>query len=221
MTVSKFFFCGSILALLANSGCSPLRSSPHDEKHQWELTLHEVQTNLDDIRHDVNCYQTEIQILDGRIKHYENALASLKQQDLEKQQAKIDQLSQQIHALEKKWTMVEKAQNTDAKDVEQLLSHANETTAALSQLKSRLQELEQDLLSQNRRFDELAKIKDHLETIAKGMGGESFKTYKVRSGDSLEKIARAHHTLVEKIKKVNRLDQDLIVVGQELKIPNE
>lgn len=218
---ASILYCVSILALLANSGCSPLRSSPHDEKHQWELTLHEVQTNLDDIRHDVNCYQTEIQILDGRIKHYENALASLKQQDLEKQQIKIDQLSQQIHSLEKKWASLEKAQTADAKDLEQLLSHANETTAALSQFKSRVQELEQDILSQNRRFDDLGKIKDQLETIAKGMGGESFKTYKVRSGDSLEKIARAHRTAVEKIKKLNHLDQDLIVVGQELKIPNE
>ncbi len=210
-----------IISLLGATGCSPLRSSPHDEKHQWELTLHEVQTNLDDIRHDVNCFQTEIQILDGRIKHYENALSSLKQQDLEKQQAKIDQLSQQIHSLEKKWASMEKAQTADAKDLERLLSHANETSSALNQFKSRVEELEQDILSQNRRFDELAKIKENLDSIAKGLGGETFKIYKVRSGDSLEKIARSHHTAVEKLKKLNRLDQDLIVVGQELKIPNE
>ena|SRR5579872_2035024 len=221
MKRAKFVLPISLLALLANSACSPLRTSPHDEKHQWELTLHEVQTSLDDIRHDVNCYQTEIQILEGRIKHYENALALLKQQDLEKQQAKIDQISQQFHLLEKKWVSREKADTADAKDLEQLLSHANETTAALAQMKSRIQELEQDLLSQNRRFDEIAKIKDHLGTIAKGMGAENVKMYKVRPGDSLEKIARSHRTAVEKIKKLNHLDQDLIVVGQELKIPNE
>ena len=38
------------------SSCSPMKSSPKEEKHQMELTLHEVQTNLDDLRHDLNCF---------------------------------------------------------------------------------------------------------------------------------------------------------------------
>jgi len=217
----KYLLCGA--ALFALSSCSPLRSSPDDEKHQLELTLHEVQTNLDDLRHDINCFQTEIQILDGRIKYYENALATLKQQDLEKQQAKIDLLVQQIHQLEKKWTTLEKTQSGGDKELQELMAHANETTSALAQFKDRIQELEQDILSQNRRFDDVAKLKGNIETLAKGLrsNGESYKIYKVRPGDSLEKIARAHKTAVEKIKKLNNLDQDLIVVGQELKIPDE
>jgi len=61
------------MAALLPIACSPLKSSPNDEKHQLELTLHELQTNFDDVRHDLNCFQTEMQILDGRIKYYENA----------------------------------------------------------------------------------------------------------------------------------------------------
>ena len=209
------------VACLLLAACSPLKTSPHDEKHQLELTLHEVQTNLDDLRHDVNCYQTEIQILDGRIKYYETALASLKQQDLEKQQVKIEQLLHQVQALEKRWSSLEKTQENKSHELERLLSYANESTAALSQFKDRIQELEEHILSQNRRFEELAKLKGHIETLVKGSRAESFKVYKVRSGDSLEKIARFHKTSVEQIKKINGLDQDLIVVGQELKIPTE
>lgn len=205
---------------LALQSCSPLRSSPNDEKHQLELTLHEVQTNLDDLRHDINCFQAELQILDGRIRYYENTLTTLKQQDLEKQQNKIDQLSSQIQALEKKWALMEKTQTVDAKELQTLSSHANETTAALAQFKDRIGELEQDISSQNRKFDEISKLKGHIENLAKGFQGE-FKLYRVKPGDSLEKIARAHKTAVEKIKKLNDLDQDLIVIGQELKIPVE
>lgn len=211
----------SAAILLATSSCSPLKSSPNDEKHQLELTLHEVQTNLDDLRHDINCFQTELQILDGRIKYYENTLASLKQNDLEKHQAKIDQISQQIQTLEKKWTSLERVQQGDTKELQELSSHANETTAALSQFKDRIGELEQEIFSQNHRFDDLAKLKGNIENLAKGIRGESFKLYRVKSGDSLEKIARAHKTGVEQIKKLNGLEQDLIVVGQELKIPND
>ncbi len=183
-----------------------------------ELTLHEVQTNLDDLKHDTNCFQTELQILDGRIKYYENTLTSLKQHDLEKQQAKIDQLSQQVQNLEKKWSSLEKMHQQEAQELRDLTSHANETTAALAQFKDRIGELEQEILSQNRRFDELAKLKGSIEHLARGFSGD-FKPYKVKPGDSLEKIARIHKISVDQIKKLNGLDQDLIVIDQELKIP--
>lgn len=199
--------------------CSPLKSSPNDEKHQLELTLHEVQTNLDDLRHDINCFQTELQILDGRIKYYENTLSSLKHHDLEKQQTKIDLLTVQVQVLEKKWLSLEDTQKDELVELQTLSSHANETTAALSQYRARIGELEKDIYSQNRKFDEVAKLKRHIETLAKGIHGK-FKFYKVKAGDSLEKIARINQTSVEKIKELNELNQDLIVIGQELKIPN-
>lgn len=211
----------SLVPFFLLSSCSSLRNSQNHEKQQLELTLHEVRTSLDDLRHDINCFQTEMQILDGRIKYYENALATLKQQDLEKQQAKISQLSQQIQTLEKKWTSMDRLQQGGAEELKELLSHANETSAALTQFKNRIQELEGDLVVQNRRFEELAKLKGNIEILTRELKvhTDSYKTYKVRAGDTLEKIARAHKVPVDQLKKLNQLDQDLIVVGQELKIP--
>lgn len=201
-------------------GCSPLTSSMHDEKHQLELTLHEVQTNLDDLRHDINCFQTELQILDGRIKYYENALTAFKQQDLEKQQTKIEQLVQELQSLEKKWSSAEKSRSLESQELLQLTSHARETTTALLQFKERIEELEKELATGQRRFEELGKLKNNIEALGKAIRKTDLaKIYKVRPGDSLEKIAKAHQTSVEKIKALNHLEQDLIVVGQELKIP--
>ncbi|HEX2582959.1 MAG TPA: LysM peptidoglycan-binding domain-containing protein [Chlamydiales bacterium] len=192
----------------------------HDEKHQLELTLHEVQTNLDDLRHDINCFQTELQILDGRIKYYENALTAFKQQDLEKQQTKIEQLVQELQSLEKKWSSAEKSRSLESQELLQLTSHARETTTALLQFKERIEELEKELATGQRRFEELGKLKNNIEALGKAIRKTDLaKIYKVRPGDSLEKIAKAHQTSVEKIKALNHLEQDLIVVGQELKIP--
>lgn len=213
------FFGG--LSVLA-AGCSPLKSSPHDEKHQLELTLHEVQTNLDDLRHDINCCQTELQILDGRIKYNENALTTLKQQDLEKQQIKLEQLFVQLQSLEKRFSSSEKLRDGSNQEFHQLTLHAQETTTALLQFKNRIEELEKELIAGQRRFEELGKLKSTIEGLAQSLRiSEPYKVYKVRPGDSLEKIAKLHKTGVDKIKKVNGLNQDLIVVGQELKIPPE
>jgi predicted nucleic acid-binding Zn-ribbon protein len=185
------------LALLC-SACSPLKTSEHDEKHQLELTLHELKITVDDVRHQTNCFQTELQILEGRIKHNENALAALKAQDFEKQQSRLEQLSAQLQALEKKWSTLEKTEEMGA-----LTSHAKETTTALVQFKQRIEELEREQAGSQRR----------LETLV------SSKVYKVRSGDTLKKIADHHGTTIDKLKKTNDLQQDKIVAGQELKLP--
>lgn len=47
----------------------------------------------------------------------------------------------------------------------------------------------------------------------------TYRTYKVKSGDSLSTIAAKYHTTVSKIKKANGLRSDLIRIGQVLKIP--
>lgn len=48
-------------------------------------------------------------------------------------------------------------------------------------------------------------------------------TYTVKSGDSLEKIARKNNTTVEEIRKANgmKANQDRIDIGQDLKIPSK
>lgn len=201
------------------AACSPLKSSPREEKHQLELTLHGLQTNLDDQRRDLNCFQTELQILDGRIKYYENALANLKQEDLETHQSKLEQIQERMQSLEKKLASYEHFQASEIKDLRQLLSHANETTAVLSQYKERIVELEQEIRQQNKRFEEISKLKTQFDNIAKRLGHTSVKVHKVRPGDSLEKIAKLYKTSVDRIKRENNLEQDMIVVGQELQIP--
>jgi LysM repeat protein len=49
--------------------------------------------------------------------------------------------------------------------------------------------------------------------------GDDTLTYKVKSGDTLMKIARSHGTTVKAIKALNGLKTDQIKVGQVLKLP--
>ena len=163
--------------------------------------MRELQTNVDDLRHAFNCSQTELQILEGRIKTYEHALASFKQQDLERWQEKLEQLHSHLQNLEKKVSHLSRTQEIEGEERQKLTTHANETSCILTQFKNRIIELEKELQIRNK------------------MNHEGKLVHKVRTGDTLDKIARLHKTTTETIKKANHLDQDLIVVGQELVIP--
>ena len=58
----------------------------------------------------------------------------------------------------------------------------------------------------------------HSDT-AVAVDGGSVKTYKIKSGDNLMKIAKAHGVSVKAIRGANGLKTDQIKVGQSLKIP--
>jgi len=213
------FFCAILLSLAVS--CSPIKTSSKDERLQLELTLHEVQTNLDDLRHDLNCFKTDLQIIDGKVGNQENQLEGVKQKQTTQTLTMVDTLSERIRELESKMSQVDKSQMAEISDLEKLSFHAKETNTSLAQYKEKLVEIETKVIAQNRRFDEVKKLKDTLDAIAASlkMNNEGFYSYKVRAGDSLEKIAKINKITVDQLKKVNNLAEDLIVIGQELKIP--
>lgn len=213
-----YFLIFSFLVLIVQS-CSPLKSSPNEEKHQMELTLHEVQTNLDDLRHDLNCFQTEIQILDSKFSNQENESQKIKNNLVDKTQNKLDSIFLRLSELESKLVAIEQKQSLEEDSLNTLSLHANETTSALTQHKNKLSELENSNFENNKKIQEVNNLKSTLKDIAKYIKATPSSAYKVKKGDSLERIAKNHKVSVEAIKELNQLDNDLIVVGQDIKIP--
>jgi len=113
-----------------------------------------------------------------------------------------------VAALQRKITALEKT-------VESLMAYANQNTASLSAYRDQIARIDQKL-------DEIAKLRSTLTQISKNYAAPSTTTtYQVKSGDSLEKIARKHNIPVEALKRENQLSSDKIFIGQELKIPHE
>jgi LysM repeat protein len=205
------------------SSCTPIKSSSKDEKVQIEISLHEVQINLDDLRHDLSCFKTDMQILDSKINSQENQMESIKQKQISQSLAKIDGLLEKIKKLENKMLGFEKNQNKSVAKVENLSLHSKEVISTLTQYKEKISEIEGVASSQAKRLDEVQNLKTILDKVAVSLklNADGFCSYKVKGGDSLEKIAKTNKITVEKLKKINGLDQDLIVIGQDLKIPKQ
>lgn len=205
--------------LLILGGCSPLKSSPEDEKHKLELTLHEVQANLDDVKHDINCFQTDLHIMDDRIKHQEESFDKLKSESSSQIRSKIDFIEKRCALIEEKLQQFEKEQTLLQEKWENLASHANTTTTALTQHQQKILELQKETNAQSVTLKQLSHLKSTLEWIVNKMKTDE-STHVVKSGETLEKIAKKYNITVDKLKKINNLKKDLIFSGQQLQIPN-
>lgn len=183
----------------------------------------ELRVELDDLKHALKTTQVELNLLDERLKKQDNALTSVKGQTQGRDASSLSLLSAQVSSLEKKVSGLEKTLDKASNDLRTL-------SASVSQSLTKIQNLELDLSSHDKRLEEVSKLKGTLTSISKAISQRpsvdmpssgSTKAYRVKAGDSLEKIARINRVSVDSIRKINNLSTDKIVVGQELRLPDD
>ncbi|MBA3817107.1 MAG: LysM peptidoglycan-binding domain-containing protein [Parachlamydiaceae bacterium] len=218
------FSCGEL---------SAVRNRYYDDENA--TLVKEMRDSLDDIRHEVNNHESEIRIYDEKLKNLENIIDSVRDQVSESSQAHKEQLKGNSNTLESKITSIENIIKGVVTDLRQFKTHANDSSIALAQYKQKISELEKIVEQQNQNLDHLqAAMRSLMEALVVKESAPSKPSavsmtaeisapglYRVKAGDSLEKIARLHQTTVSVIKDLNGLSHDRIVVGQVLKIPEK
>lgn len=182
-------------------GCtSTLTALRGNNDHLFE----EMRTEIADLKHSLHGTEVEVKLLEERLESREAENAAAGKGD--------------IAALQRKLTLLEKTIDKMNTDLRSLMTYANQTTSSLTEYRGHIQEID-------RKLEEVAKLRSTLSQISKTYSSPepsseaTSSTYRVRSGDSLEKIARKFQIPVEKLKKENNLLSDKIVIGQELNIP--
>ncbi|MEC8306472.1 MAG: LysM domain-containing protein [Chlamydiota bacterium] len=170
-------------------GCGGSQYAVREETQHLQVSLHKVKSDIDDLKHEVNSHEIDQHIIDIKTNDLEQGFTAFKRQFMEVS----DSLAQEHQAIKAMCQQIEKRQDQIRADLKQLSSHAHDTNLALSQFKEKIQTLQ--------------KVVSH-----------GTEWYIVKSGDSLEKIAQKHDLSVEQLKKMNNLQEDLIVVGQEIRI---
>ncbi len=165
-----------------------------------EHVFEEMKTEIADLRHSLHGTEVELKLLEEKFETREMANASPKGD---------------VVSLQRKIALLEKTIDKMSGDLKSLMSNANQTTTSLSHYRDQIQEID-------RKLGEVSKLRSTLSQMSKAYAAPETvaeSTYRVKPGDSLEKIARTYRTTADALKKTNQLSSDKIVIGQELTIP--
>lgn len=210
------------LFLIQTSGCVPPASKGSSQEN---LAIREMRIELDDLRHRLDGFALEASLLEEKIDTRLATSEHLKEELRELQQMGSEDVSRKISEFESRVSIARDKQKGMVADIRQLLTHANDTTSSLDQQRKKISGFEADLEKREKRLeDKLSHLKTAVGSLIKLIEDNkgnlsSARIYTVKEGDSLDRIARKYKTSVDDLKKVNRLDTDLIVIGQELKLP--
>lgn len=142
----------------------------------------------------------------------------------------VDNHEEELRAFEERLvnqeTIIDSLRNTIQENSSQQKNQVNiSMTAQERQLKSlqdRVIELEKKTQSQAHQIGLLQDaLKTFIDSFNTGTTTESSstKTYVVKNGDSLGKIAKAHRTTMQTLRQLNNLSSDKIIIGQKLQVP--
>lgn len=195
---------------------SCFQSSFNNQQNPLEFSLHKIQTEIEELKQDLNTHQMELNILEGKFLNQDNILASIREEISEKEQKQCNDIQLRLELCEKKIHFFEQQKDKLVNELKELNLHARSTTTALSQYKSKISELEVFI---NEKLKEFTSIRHELKVISEPLSLVNPKTYRVQKGDTLKKIAKAMNISLEELKEVNHLQGDTIYIEQELIIP--
>lgn len=249
MSVRRAFLAAAFVLLLpAVVQAAPSQTYGQQPPSQKQMgggdintTVRQLRTDIADLKHEMRNHEDEIRIFDRKIQSQENSFEDFKQQLLDETQSQRDLTRAATINLEGRTdTLNQSISNLDASvkgltsDLRLIKTQSNDSVAVLGQYRQKIGELEEIIHTQGQLIQNLEQaLKSMVEVweaketarelatkpLEATSSSDSDKTYKVQSGDSLEKIAKAHKVSVQSLRAANQLTGDRILIGQTLKIP--
>ncbi|HPE84638.1 MAG: hypothetical protein KDK44_06485 [Chlamydiia bacterium] len=155
-----------LLPLILTGCAATMMGSSKNNQHQTEMALHKARTDVEELRCDLNSTQAQLLILENKLGNQDLAFSSLKQDVIGVQQAKIDELNTALALLEKQCKQINKQQSEALSLLEGLSTNDSDTKAALSQYKEKITEVEHKIAVQNKKIEEIVKLKQTVEELA-------------------------------------------------------
>lgn len=201
-----------------------LEAAPRRYDDDLWIYMKEIRDSMDDLRREVNNHESEIRTMAEKSLTQEDRIEHMQKELKEAHQAQKEQLKNNSGTLDMKIGTLESANKGVIADLKQIKGHSNETQELLKLYRDKINELEKSVGTLTHNLEMMQSAMNNLMDVVKAGAGISsveggLKVYRVKAGDTLEKIARAHKTTIRALKEINGLTKDQIGIGQTLKIP--
>jgi LysM repeat protein len=210
--------------LLCMSSCTSMSPIAKTDKYQMEITLHKTRADIEEIKHDLHTQKMEVTVVEGKLVNQEDSLASLKKEAFELSHCKLDQYFHHANQLDKRIASLEKCYGEIEESQNKIVQSTNEMYKALSQNKERMNEMERLISVQSKSLNEIAKLRKNVDKVSQMLEGEKREffvdTYRIKGGETLDEIAHTYGVSLDVLVKINRLETDKVVAGQEIIVPS-
>lgn len=193
-------------------------------------TIQKININIGELRQRSHNLEVEVHQIEERFGSMESIVDGLRKQLTELSKNVRDQSEASKVSLESRIGNLELMSSRMHSDLQLFKTRYNDTSTSATQSKQDLQELKQQLHAQELRAEQQERNIENLQIALKvlaealqvGDDKESslnLHEYRVKAGDSLDKIAQTHGTTVKVLKELNGLTTDRIKINQKLKLP--
>lgn len=182
-----------------------------------------ISRSLQNLSYSVNNQDQEIATLKQKFHNQEAILDSMHTEVKELIKAAKESQKNSGEKVDSRLKSMEKNLDKLVSDLKQFKKHANDSSSSLGQLEKKLKEQEEISSLQAQQIKDLESalrtLANALQVKAPASSASSSGEYRVKAGDSLEKIAKENGTTIEAIKRENNLTKSTIYPGQKLHIP--
>lgn len=188
--------------LLVSSSCYAVNRTTVSE--QDRSMIRKMYEHVEMMRHEMGNHEAELRCFEDKLHNMEDAMEELRKQ------------------FDDSMNSNKGSQDSIAVDLKKLQTHANKSASVIDSYQGQVSKLEKIV-------QERSKDLDHLKTAVKSLMSalgnadepiDGYKMYEVQPGDSLGVIAQKKNTTIRELKDFNHLKNDVIIVGQKLKIPD-
>lgn len=190
-----------------------------------EIAPNTLEKQVRNTQYRLESQESELGYLKERIASFETVLETTHQEVTRLVSQAKDAIKNSSKTVDTKVDVVEKNIEKIAQDLKTFKKQANELATNISTIQKNLKEKEEIASLQAQQIKDLEQamrlLTSALQTkTASSSNGKAYqKSYEVKPGDTLDKIAKELDTTVAKIKAENALQKDIIYPGQKLQVP--
>ena len=203
---------------------APTRSRSQEDENA--MAFREMRDKVANVFHEVRNQNIEMRTFDEKLQNLEDTIESIRDELAAYSIFQKEQLKETSTETDAKILSLENYHKSLLTDLKQFKTFATETSALLLQFKQKILDLENGAKEQNQNIEFLQQAMRALMDAVnpkEAKASKEFlqtKTYRVKNGDTLEKIARAHQTTVQVLKELNGLSNtDRIICDKLIQIP--